>query len=202
MSKTISFLINTAFLIIAVLTSFYLVGNPGLSSFSVSLIGLLIIFYILNHFQKSSVNKLIDSLILTMVILLVVLNTGGLESPALFLIFILATFISLIHNPITATILITLIGILLNTDQLFLWLFIPIIISYISKQYLQSLEDQHKIKILETEEKILEKEVSKIETDVSTFSQEALNDLAKNDLKSLEKNIQSLPDKIDEETGL
>lgn len=201
------------FLSLAILFAFYWSQNPNLSPYSIQIIGLLILFYFVNYFQNNkTVNKLLDSLIITMVVLLVILTTGGLESPALPLVFILAVFISLMLHPLTAVPIITLIGILLERDstlkglstdtfQIYVWLIIPPIISLISKQYLRLLESQQKIKIIETQEKIAENEVKNIENVISTFSLVALNFLAQNDLKKLQEEIKSLPDKIDEMTA-
>lgn len=208
-------MINTIFLVFTVLFAFYWTGNFELSNFSTQAIGLLVLLYVINYFKRqktggySEVSKLVDSCVLTMVILLVVLTTGGIESPAIFLIFILTTFISLILHPVTAVLIITLTALLLerdsvvkglntNTFQFYIWLATPIIITFISKQHLKLLESQNKIRILETEEKILKKEVNEIETEVSTFSKEALNDLNRNDLNKLHEDIESLPDKVEE----
>lgn len=201
---------HTAFLGVAILLTFYWYQNPELSQYSIQLIGLLTVLYFVNYFQRNKrPSMLLDSLIITLVILLVVLTTGGLESPALPLVFILAVFISLMLHPLTAIIIITLIGILLERDstlkglstdtfQIYIWLIIPPIISLISKQYLRLLESQQKIKIIETQEKIYENEVKNIKNTISTFSQSALRYLAQNDLKKLQEEIKSLPDKIDE----
>jgi hypothetical protein len=210
------FLLHNLFLCLSILFAFFWNGDPTLSAYSLQFIGLLVLLYFVNYFSNknrtAAIPKLIDSLIITLVILLVVITTGGLNSPAIFLIFILATFISLLLHPLTAVIIITLISILLerdatlrgistNTYQFYVWLTIPPIISFISKQYLKLLEDQNKIKILETEEKILKKEVQEIEAEVSTFANQALSDLDRNNLPKLQEDIQSLPDKIDEEIG-
>lgn len=204
---------HTAFLGVAILLAFYWYQNPELSQYSIQLIGLLTVLYFVNYFQKNKrPSMLLDSLIITLVILLVILTTGGLESPALPLVFILAVFISLMLHPLTAIIIITLIGILLERDstlkglstdtfQIYIWLIIPPIISLISKQYLRLLESRQKIKIIETQEKIYENEVKNIKNIISTFSIMALNYLAQNDLKKLQEEIKSLPDKIDEKAA-
>ena len=218
-------MINSIFLVFTVWFAFYWSGNFELSNFSSQAIGLLVLLYFVNYLRRSKtgryseINKLVDSLTITMVILLVVLTTGGIESPALFLIFILATFISLILHPLTAVIVITLTALLLerdaamrglyaNTYQFYIWLAIPAIITFISKQYIRLLEDQNKIKIIETQEKILEKEITNIESDISTFTNQSLTTLTYlikkyniQELKTLYESIKSLPDKIDEEAG-
>lgn len=207
---------QTLFLSLAVLFSFYWFETPRLSAFSAQLIGLLTLSYLINYFQKTkkpnSFSKILDSLIISIVILLVVLTTGGLNSPATPLIFILAVFISLMHNTLTAIIIITLIGILLERDstlrgistdtfQIYVWLIIPPIISIISKQYIRLLEDRQKIKVLKTEEKIFENQVTNIKNYISSFSQRALDLLEQNNLRKLKEEVQSLPDKIDEKAS-
>lgn len=208
-SKFFSFLANTFTLSFSVLFCFYLNANPVLSRYTPQFVGLLVICYFLNYFQRSNKKitsplKLFDAVIFTIVIILVILNTGGVESPAFALIFILATALSLLFHPLTATIIITLIGLLLNgttTSQIFSWLFVPPLVILISKQYLKLLESQQKIKIIETQEKIYENEVKNIKNTISTFSIVALNLLSQNDLKKLQEEIRSLPDKIDEKAA-
>lgn len=226
-SNKLTLIINTVFLVTTVWFAFYWSGNFELSNFSSQAIGLLVLLYFVNYLRRSKtgeyseISKLVDSLTITMVILLVVLTTGGLQSPAIFLIFILATFISLILHPLIAVFVITLTAILLerdatmrglyaNTYQFYIWLAIPAIITFISKQYIRLLEDQNKIKIIETQEKILEKEVAAIESDISTFTNQSLTLMQPllsgpykdhPTIKALYEAIKNLPDKIDEEAG-
>lgn len=239
--RVLLFLINTSFLTLSVVVAYLWTQKLELSRYSVQAIGLLIILYFVNYFQRSnqgiytSVSKLIDSTIVTSVVVLVVLTTGGLQSPAIFLIFIQTLFISLIISPLTGVIIITLTGILLerestvkgfftNNYQFYIWLIIPIIIAFISKQYIKLLESQHKIKIIETEKKILDNEVNNVVGDISSFSKYSLavlSDLINNlnnlltnkypgnsslknvseDIQKMQEAIKSLPEKIDEEVG-
>lgn len=238
-NKPALLIVQTVFLCLSILLAFFINQDSSYSAYVVQFIGLLVIFYFVNYFanrnRSGTFSKMTDSVILVLVTLLVVLETGGLQSPALFLIFILVTFISLIINPAAAIITITLISLLLERDatlkgistnsfQFYLWLTIPVIISYISKQYVKLLENEQKIQIIETEEKILREEVQNIEDDVSSFSKRSLIILAdlsgsvgnliqgeykdntalikiSKDIKDLQENIKEIPDLVEEKAG-
>lgn len=173
---TARFLIHLGFLLSAVLVTFLWTVSPYLTPYTVQLIAVLVIFYFLNRsFRVTRLNldMAIDGLILALVTLLLVTQTGGINSPIFFLIYILLFGLSLLFDPlITLSFslalcllfynqvtgineLLEIIGILLIT---------PLAL-FFSRQYLKLLESEEKIKIIIKKKEELEEEVTHQEQD-------------------------------------
>jgi len=112
-----------------------------------------------------------------MVILLLVISTGGLNSPLFFLLYFLMFGLALLFEPlITFSLAITMVLFFLFTPtekepfkeilQLFSLVLITPVAMFFGKQYLKVLKDEEKIKILQEEEEIMEEEIKKEETDI------------------------------------
>jgi len=150
------------FLLSAVLVTFAWIQNPKLSAYTLQLIAVLIISYFLNHFfagKKLRLTLAIDGLILALVTLLLVSQTGGLSSPLFFLLYILLFGLSLLFDPLITLVFALALCFLfyhqvtnLNTllQVIGLLLITPLAL-FFGRQYLKVLEEEEKIKILERE---------------------------------------------------
>jgi len=150
------FILHSLFLIAAVVLAYIWTTHPELSYYTLQLTAVFILFFFLNQFisrrRRQRVNLTIDAVIFTMVILLLVSSTGGLTSPLFFLIYFLMFGLALLFEPTEIL-------------QLFSLLLITPLALFFGRQYLQLLESEEKIKILEEESQILEGEIEKEETD-------------------------------------
>jgi hypothetical protein len=180
MPRNSGFIFHSLFLVAAVLLAYFWTSQPELSYYTLQLIALFVLFFFLNQFvsrrQRQKINLTFDAVIFTMVVLLLVTSTGGLTSPLFFLIYFLMFGLSLLFEPfITVTLTMAMIIFFLLTPskeeplaeifQLFSLLLITPLALFFGKQYLKMLADEEKIKILKTEEAILESEIEKEETD-------------------------------------
>jgi len=79
------FLLHSLFLIAAVILAFLWTNNPLLSYYNLQLIAVFIIFFFINQIitrhHRAKINLTIDAVVFTMIILLLVISTGGLTSP-------------------------------------------------------------------------------------------------------------------------
>jgi signal transduction histidine kinase len=168
---SVQFLIHLAFLLAAILLTFVWTANPVLSAFTLQLIAILIILYFLNRFwqkKKFGVTMAIDGLIFTLVSLLLVAETGGLSSPLFFILYILLFGLALLYEPLITLIFSLTLSIffypqienIANLVQIIGLLLIMPIALFFGRQYLKLLEEEQKIRILETKKKSLEKEVT------------------------------------------
>lgn len=175
------FILHSLFLIAAVVLAYIWTSNPELSYYTLQLTAVFILFFFLNQFisrrRRQKVNLTIDAVIFTMVILLLVSSTGGLTSPLFFLIYFLMFGLALLFEPpITLSLTLAMIIFFVLTPtkeeplteilQLFSLLLITPLALFFGRQYLQLLESEEKIKILEEESQILEGEIEKEETDI------------------------------------
>jgi len=170
------FLAHLGFLTCAVLLTFIWTKNPSFSAYTLQLIAFLVIFYFLNKRLARAAFDLslgIDGLILSLVTLLLVSQSGGLTSPLFFLVYILLFGLAFLFDPAVIGLftiflvflfwgqakdlasLLQLIGLLLMT---------PLAL-FFGRQYLKVLEEEQKIKILKKEKRELSKEVSQQEED-------------------------------------
>lgn len=128
-----------------------------------------------HHRQK--INMTIDSVVFTMIILLLVISTGGLTSPLFFLIYFLMFGLTLLFEPLlTVSLTATMVLFFLFTPsqaepikeilQLFSLILITPVALFFGKQYLRVLASEEKIKILEEESEIMEEAIQKEETDI------------------------------------
>lgn len=177
----VKFLLHTLFLLIAVALAFFWTSNPHLSYYNLQLIAVFIVFFFVNQIiarhHRHKINLTIDAVIFTVIILLLVISTGGLTSPLFFLIYFLMFGLSLLFEPLISFSLAAVLMLfflftptkeepLKEALQLFSLLLITPIAMFFGKQYLKVLQDEEKIKILEEEEEILEQQIKKEETDV------------------------------------
>lgn len=173
---SVQFLIHLGFLLSAVLVTFSWTQSEKFSPHTLQFIAVLIISYFLNHFwasKKLQTTLAIDGLILSLVTLLLVSQTGGLASPLFFLLYILLFGLSLFFAPLVT--LIFSLGLCLlffrqatnlnSLLQLIGLLFITPLALFFGRQYLKILESEEKIKILRKEKGKLNQEVSQQEED-------------------------------------
>ncbi|MBM3205773.1 hypothetical protein FJZ41_02935 [Candidatus Shapirobacteria bacterium] len=179
------FLLHSLFLIAAVVLAFFWTSNPFLSYYNLQLIAVFLLFFFLNQLlarhHRTKINLTIDTVIFTMIILLLVISTGGLTSPLFFLVYFLMFGLALLFEPlISVSLTVAMVLFFLFTPsqsepknellQLFSLILITPVALFFGKQYLQVLKDEEKIKILEEEEKIMEEEIGQQETDVLLWS--------------------------------
>lgn len=169
------FFLHSIFLLSAVLVTFAWTRS-AFSVYTLQLIAVLIISYFLNHFfagKKLRLTLAIDGLILALVTLLLVSQTGGLESPLFFLLYILLFGLSLLFDPIIILIFaIALVLLFLNQainlfsllEMIGLILIAPVAL-FFGRQYLKVLSSEEKIKILRQETGKLAREVGQQEQD-------------------------------------
>lgn len=180
-AQTSRFILHSLFLIAAVVLVFLWTSHPELSYYTLQLTAVFVLFFFLNQFiarrQRKRINLTIDAVIFTMVILLLISSTGGLTSPLFFLIYFLMFGLALLFEPaISLSLTLAMIIFFLLTPtkeepltealQLFSLLLITPLALFFGRQYLQLLEGEEKIKILEEESQVLEREIEKEETDV------------------------------------
>jgi hypothetical protein len=162
---SLPFIIHSIYLIFSVFVTFLWVQNPALSPYTLQLIGFFVLIYIASHFWRQQKEKkvgfwlsAIDSFIFLLVILLLVLSTGGLASPLFFLLYFLLFSLSMIWEPsITFVFTAALIVFFLysypnlNSHQLAsltsLILITPLSL-FFGQQYIKVLEQKGQIKIL------------------------------------------------------
>lgn len=172
----LSSLIYSLFLILAAGLSFFWLNQPALSLHTLQLIAFLILIYFLNNWVQPKKNKLIPSLVLTMVVLLLVLSTGGLISPLFFLIYFLLFGLSLTLEPAVTVPLAAGLIIFFFIDNpshsfdnliplLSLILITPLSL-FFGKQYLKVLNQKGEIKFLKKKEQKTSQDISQEETNV------------------------------------
>ena len=181
----VKFLLHTLFLIIAVALAFFWTSNPSFSYYNLQLIAVFILFFFINQIlarhHRHKINLTIDAVIFTVIILLLVISTGGLTSPLFFLIYFLMFGLALLFEPlisVSLTAVIVLFFLFTPTKkeplnellQLFSLLLITPVALFFGKQYLKVLQDEEKIKILEEEEEIIEEQMEKEETNILLFT--------------------------------
>jgi len=175
------FLLHSLFLIAAVVLAFFWTSNPSLSYYTLQLIAVFVAFFFINQIisrhRRQKINLTIDSVVFTMIILLLVISTGGLTSPLFFLVYFLMFGLALLFEPlITVSLTIAIVLFFLFTPsqadpmkeilQLFSLILITPVALFFGKQYLRVLVDEEKIKILEEESEIMEGDIKKEETDI------------------------------------
>lgn len=181
----VKFLLHTLFLFIAVALAFFWTSNPQLSYYNLQLMAVFILFFFINQIvarhRRQKINLTIDTVIFTVITLLLVISTGGLISPLFFLIYFLMFGLALLFEPlisVSLTAIIVLFFLFTPTKeeplkellQLFSLLLITPVALFFGKQYLRVLQDEEKIKILEEEEKIIEEQIEKEESDILLFT--------------------------------
>jgi len=169
--------LHLAFLTIATLLTWVWTSHPQLSFYNLQLVAALIILYFLKNLKikrpSSTINKLTDAVILTIIVLLLVFSTGGLSSPLFFLFYFLLFGISFLFEPLLSIaysfVLIIFLTIQLNSPQdllkVFSLVFVAPLALFFGQQYLQNLVSQKRIKVFQKKwlgnEKSLESEETK-----------------------------------------
>jgi len=184
------FLAHSLFLLLAVAVAFLWTNSPTLSLYTLQLIAIFILLFFANHLffrrqgkgaQKAKpsfprLNLTIDTVVFTMVVMLLVYSTGGLTSPLFFLVYFLMFGLALLFEPLVTFLLAAAMGLfflitpskqepLTEALQLFSLLLITPLALFFGSQYLKLLESEEKIKILREEGKIMEEQIKKEETD-------------------------------------
>ena len=180
--------LQSFYLLVAVVFAFVWAGNPLLSKFSWQLTALLMLILLFHNLitnrqlrqnpQNESIivnRNIANSISLTIVVTILVMGTGGTTSALFFLLDFLLIGLSLFFATSTSFMLaLALItGFLLNeplttTHQLtnlISLLFMAPLAAYFSSQYLTLLSAQEKIKVLKHQAKILSKDLSIEESD-------------------------------------
>jgi len=175
------FLLHSLFLIVAVVLAFFWTSSPSLSYYTLQLIAVFVVFFFINQIisrhRRQKINLTIDSVVFTMIILLLVISTGGLTSPLFFLVYFLMFGLALLFEPlITVSLTVAIVLFFLFTPsqaepmkeilQLFSLILITPVALFFGKQYLKVLVDEEKIKILEEESEIMEGDIKREETDI------------------------------------
>ncbi|MCX6816262.1 MAG: hypothetical protein NTZ93_00070 [Candidatus Beckwithbacteria bacterium] len=160
----------TVLLTASAVLSFFWHNNPSLSPLSLQLIaGLFLLFVVLNKLVIKYQN-IINSIIITLIVLLLILETGSLVSPLFFLLDFLLFTLSLLIFPslgfilsLALTLLFLLNSTVLDTTQLAnlisLLLMAPVA-RFIGNQYLKLLTAQKQINVLSNQSEHLKKNVS------------------------------------------
>jgi hypothetical protein len=178
-------------LIVHNLTLFLAVGfaylwtfSASTSEYSLQLVALFAIIYIaLQVASRNGIkinNKLLfDFVLLTVIVFLIVFSTGALFSPLFFLIYFLLFAIALLFEPSAAfslAIIATIFFLLTPRREILveilqigsLYLIAPLA-NIFGAQYIKLLEDEEKIEVLKGQEKMLEDEVKRQESEVETW---------------------------------
>lgn len=106
------FVFHTIYLVLASALTYFWTTHPDYSAYTLQLVAVLILLYFATHFftkkKKGMARNVItlDLVILTMVLLLIVTQTGGLASPLIFTIYFLLFAVALLFE-IEATLVLT-----------------------------------------------------------------------------------------------
>ncbi len=163
-------IVHSLVFILTAIFTFIWASNPELSKFSFQLSGLLLIIFILNKKYRYVTN----SIIITLLTLLLILDTGGLNSPLFFLANFLLFALSLFINPwagfnlgLALCLLFLLNSDLTSTNHLTnlisLLLMAPLAFIF-GNQYIKLLIARNQIKILQHQSKRLNSLISQEET--------------------------------------
>lgn len=169
-------------LLLAAGFAFFWANNPGLSQYSLQLSSLLLAVFLFHNLlgrkKITSISfikyqSISNSLTITLLLLLLVLDTGGLTSPLFFTLDFLLFGLSLLFNPslgLLVGLALSLLFLLNNslidlnslTNLISLILMAPLA-RFFGTQYLSLLEDQKQIKILKHQSDQLETNLSQEE---------------------------------------
>lgn len=181
---TLGFLTHSLFLISAVGLTFFWVNDPTLSLYTLQLIAVFILLYFLSNWlnrrkDTQGVKALPPlrwntSVIFTMVVMLLVVSTGGLISPLFFLIYFLLFGLSLTLEPPVTIILTTCLIIFFyinspnatfdNLLPLMSLILITPLALFFGRQYLQLMQQKGEIKILKIKEQVAKHNITEEET--------------------------------------
>jgi len=191
-----SFAANSLFLLVAVSFSYFWVNNPGVSLYTLQLVGLLVIVYFGNYLVNTKGGKvynrktlILDAVIFTMITYLLVSSTGYFASPLFFLLYFLAFGVALLFEPAVSLVLILIICVCLlgkinegnfydNLAKLISLILISPLAVFFGRQYLLVLAAKNKIKILRDWGKVLEKDLKKTSEEFGETEKDTLLFLA------------------------
>lgn len=176
-------LLPTSLFLIFSILAFFWHNQPLLSAYSLQLIaGLFLLFVILNKLVKKYRN-IINSIIITLIVLIIILETGGLTSPLFFILDFLLFALSLLIFPSLSFILALalIILFLLNSPtidsqtlaNLISLLLMAPVSRLIGTQYSRLIIAQNQVKALEYQSNRLKQELS--EKDETTLLWISLN---------------------------
>ena len=163
-----------ALLLIISLISWIWVQQPQLSLYSLQLVALGLIIVLTKNLVKKTSFGFLDLLILNLITLLLVFNTGGPSSPFFFLVYFLLFAFAFLLTPSTAIgfsffltlLLIPQIHSWTDLAETFSLLLVAPLALFFGQQYLKNLTDQKRIKIFQTkwleDEKTIEAEEKEI----------------------------------------
>lgn len=174
---------HTTLIILTTVFSFFWTNNPGMSNFSLQLVSLLaaiLLFHDLLSRKTSSNNPIqiyrntTNSIIITLITLILILSTGSLSSPLFFLLDFLIFGLSLLFHPslgFSFSLALT-IAFLLNNDlssthslaNLISLLSIAPLAKFFGTQYMKVLESRNQIKVLKHQANHLKHQVEEEET--------------------------------------
>ena len=174
---------HSILLILTIAFSFIWTNNPGMSNFSLQLVGLLAVIFFFHDLisRKTSQNNPIrtyrsmsNSIILTLLTLLLILSTNGLNSPLFFILDFLVFGLSLFFYPSLgfSFSLALILAFLLNNDlasthaltNLISLILIAPFARFFSTLYLHLLEDKQQIKVLKHQADHLEHKLEQEES--------------------------------------
>jgi len=173
--------LESLYLALGICFIWFWVGNPVLVNYNLQLTAILVLIYFITRFfigkrqDYLGSGLILDTVIFTLILLLVISSTGGLGSSLFFLIYLLLFAVALIFDPpVTLTLTLALVLFFANTLttlhaalQLLSLLFITPLALFFGRQYLRLLEAKEKIKILKKRGEILAKEGKELKEAVS-----------------------------------
>jgi len=174
---------HTSLIILTTIFSFIWTNNPGMSNFSFQLVALLTAILLFHDLisRKTSPNNPIqiyrnttNSIIITLLTLVLILSTGSLSSPLFFLLDFLIFGLSLLFYPslgFSLSLALT-IAFMLNNDlssthsltNLISLLLVAPLAKFFGTQYIKVLEGDNKIKVLKHQANRLESSIEQEET--------------------------------------
>ncbi|MBI1872044.1 hypothetical protein HYS10_01355 [Candidatus Collierbacteria bacterium] len=161
MSKQLT---HSAIILLIVALVYFWTTNPGLNSLNLQATGFIVLFYFglrLLTRRARGANETLDSIFLTIIVLLLIFSTGMANSPLFFLIYFLLFFMSLFYEPLQAAFLAVVLTVLFVTHlsfkiggttaiNLFTLLMIAPLAIIFGRKYLEAEEARGKIKIVES----------------------------------------------------
>ncbi len=189
--------------------SFWL-SVPALSPYTIHLVAFFVLVYLASYLWQRHSNKkipfllsIINSVVFLLIVLLLVLSTGGLNSPLFFLIYFVLFALSLAWEP-TITIVFSLgliIFFLYAHPQLTMQelitltslIFITPLSLFFGQQYVKTLEQSGQIKTLSTKVKKHSKDITEEETNILLW-------LSLNFKHSMEKVVDLLSQSLERST--
>lgn len=191
--------VNSLVLTISALFAFIWTQNTTLHDYTLQLVALIaIVYFVIEYLSRSGKkvllenNKTIQITTLSFVVFILVFSTGGFDSPIFFLVYFLLFGVALLLEPVEAIILAIIATVLLYLDSSgdllsnliqisSLFLITPLAVIF-GRQYVELLDNEDKINILEEEEDNLERQVKEKEQKIKDKS-DIVKDWTLNDFR-------------------